>query len=344
MKRHASRWVGILCMLLSPLTAVPAADGRLEWVTTAEGPGVRVRGDGDDDWLLQESADLATWTSLGQGPVLGGRSNPPIRLLGSATGPTRFVRAVKTGGLFDDTLVRTITLTFGQANWQSLLTTSRSTGSNTVGALALDNGAAIPGIGARYKGNTSFSGMGSVPTKKSVNLTIDQSDPTADIMGYETLNLNNAYGDETILREPVYFNVMRRYTVCPRASLARLVINGTYWGLYSFVQQEDGDLIDEWFPSNDGDRWRAPNIGGGAGAGGGPPGGGPGGGGGFSSGGSALSFLGTNVSSYAANYELKKSSDSTNAWRRLVNVINVLNNTPSATFRDKVEEVLAVDR
>jgi len=336
-------WGGLVGLLLP---AVGAADARLEWVTTPDGPGIRVRGDADDDWFVEESTDLATWTVVGAGaPLLGGGTNAPVRSVGAADGPVRFLRAVKTGGLFDDTWIRTLSLTFTQANWQARLTNGRSTGTNTVGSLALDNGAAVPGIGARYKGNTSFSGMGAAPTKKSMNITLDATDPTADLMGYETLNLNNAYGDETILREPLYFNVMRRYTVCPRASLVRLVINEAYWGVYSFVQQQDGDLIDEWFPSNDGDRWRAPNIGGGAGGGG--PGGGPGGGGGgggFASGASALSYLGTDVSSYLLNYELKKSSDSTNAWKRLVNVITVLNNTASGVFRDKVEEVLAVDR
>ncbi len=348
MERKFWRWFGIVAWVVS-FDARPA-DGRLEWVPSlpnSEGPSVRVRGDADDDWLLEESSDLETWRTVGAGvPLLGGGTNAPVRAVGVGVGPVRFLRALKTGGLFDETLVRTISLTFTQANWQSRLTTSRTTGSNTLGSLTLDNGASHASIGARYKGNTSFTGMGgSAPTKKSVNLTIDETDPNGDLMGYETLNLNNAYGDETILRESLYFNVMRRYAVCPSAAWVQLFINGANWGVYCFVQQQDGDLIDEWFPSSDGDRWRAPNIGGGAGGGGpGGGGGGPGGGGGFSSGASALSYLGANVASYLNNYELKKSADSTNAWLRLVHVIDVLNNTPTTTFRETIEDVMAVDR
>jgi spore coat protein CotH len=59
---------------------------------------------------------------------------------------------------------------------------------------------------------------------------------------------------------------------------------------------------------------------------------------------SALGWLGTSVTNYQSNYELKKSADSTNAWQRLVHAIDVLNNTPSDQFRDKVEDVLDVDR
>ncbi|MCW5557535.1 MAG: CotH kinase family protein [Verrucomicrobiae bacterium] len=144
-----------------------------------------------------------------------------------------------------------------------------------------------------------------------------------------------AWRPDTITARTICFNVSVSYAPSPRGSLAKLYINGDYWGLYSLAQQEDGDLVKEWFPSNDGDRWRAPNVGGGQG--------GAGQGGGFSSAASALSWLGTNVSSYTRNYELKKSADSTNAWIRLVHAIDVLNNTATADLRDAVEDVLAVD-
>jgi hypothetical protein len=45
-------------------------------------------------------------------------------------------------------------------------------------------------------------------------------------------------------------------------------MNGKNWnwiGLVLWLEQQDGDLIDAWFPSSDRDRWRAPNIGGGTG-------------------------------------------------------------------------------
>jgi hypothetical protein len=166
-----------------------------------------------------------------------------------------------------------------------------------------------------------------------VNLSIEYTNAGARLLGYKTVNLNNAANDETIMREPVYFNIMRRYVPCPRGSMARLYINDAYWGVYSLIEQENSDLIEEYFPSTDGDRWRAPNTGGG---------GGGGGGGGFGGAGSAFSFLGTNVNSYRANYELK-SDNSTNAWQRLVNAIIVLSNTPAAELREKIEEVFAVD-
>jgi hypothetical protein len=326
----------VLIVAALAATGLHAAEAVLELFRDQGAPALRIWGSRKYDWFLEASPDLRTWSVLtDQPPLLANRTNPPVRRLSALPAPGgQFYRARQTEGLYDLSLLRTISLTFTQANWQTLLTQGRTTGSNTPALLDMDNGARIAGVGARYRGNTSFTGGpgGSAPAKKSLNLELDFTDPDARLLGYRTLNLNNAYGDETLLREPLFFSVMRQYAVCPRASLARLYINGAYWGVYSCAQQQNSDLVEEWFPSTDGDRWRAPNIGGG--------------GGGFSSGTSALSWLGTNLASYRAAYELK-TDNSTNAWQRLTNAIYVLNRTPTSpadAFRDALERVLAVDR
>ncbi|MCP5520844.1 MAG: CotH kinase family protein [Verrucomicrobiales bacterium] len=336
-----------LCLLLAVLPPnARAAEAQMELSPENGVPVLRLRGSAKADWWIESTTDLLSWSVLpGSAPLLADPDDPPSRELDPSGAPVMLHRARQTGGLYDLGILRAATLTFTQANWPTLLANGRNTGSNTPALLVMDNGARIEGVGARYKGNTSYTGMGggpggtAAPTKKSINLELDFTDPDARLMGYRTLNLNNAYGDETILREPIYFSVMNRYTVCPKGNLLRLSINDVDWGVYSFAQQENKDLIDEWFPSNDGDRWSAPNMPGGTGGGGGP-----GGGGGFSSGVSALSYLGASVSSYTSNYELNTTDNSTNAWERLVNACQVLNQTPAASLRDAVEDVLAVDR
>lgn len=299
-------------------------------------PSVRVIGDADNDWWILSSTSPTDWTNpVATGVLVAGDStNAPVRIVGEALdGEARFYRALKTDGMFDPGLLRTFRLTFTQSNWATLLANGRTTGSNTPVTVEMDNGLVRTNVGARYKGNTSYT-MGG--TKKSINLEIDWTDPESRALGYQTLNLNNAAGDETILREPLYFNVMNRYAPSPRASVAQLYINGANWGVYSLAQQEDSVLLKEWFPSNDGDRWKAPNVGGGTGGG---PGGG---GGGFASALSALSWQGPNVSTYRSYYELK-TDNSTNAWERLVNAIDILNNTPAANYRDEVDKAFAID-
>lgn len=306
---------------------------------------IQFLGDNDDDWYLQTSPDLVTWTHHTPFGVLhsGRGSNSVSRAITDLPEGSRFFRALKTDGLYDSNLLRTLSLTFTQANWQSLLTANYSRGSNiTAAQCVLDNGSTNRNVGVRYKGNTSYTMSGA---KKSLNIELDWTEPGGDLMGYKTLNLNNAAGDESILREPIYFGVLQNYAPGPKGSLVKLNINGAYWGVYSFAQQENSDLIKEWFPSADGDRWRTPNAAGGGGGGGGGlpgPGGGGGGGGAFSSPVSALSWQGADVARYKSYYTLK-TDNSTNAWERLVHAIDVLNNTPAARLGDEVDNVLAVD-
>lgn len=310
---------------------------------------LRVDGDADDEWWIESSPDLVTWQRQDAlGTVMSGNStNATVAAVEPPSSPTTFYRATRTAGFYDSTLMRTISLTFTQANWQTLLANNYGRDTNLAGTLKF-NGRTYEGVGVRYRGNTSYQ-MGG--TKKSVAIQVDHTVAGADIMGFDNLNLNNAAGDESIMREPLYFTIMRRFAVSPAGNFAKLYINGTYWGLYSNAQQEDGTLVKEFFPSNDGDRFRAPNVGGGTGGGGVPPGGGGfppgggggGGGGGFASGTSALRYLGTNIATYKSNYEFK-SGDVTNAWIRLQHATDVLVNTSATEFPEKIHEVLAVDR
>ncbi|MBM3836162.1 MAG: hypothetical protein FJ403_23460 [Verrucomicrobia bacterium] len=331
MARRQTQLLGPILGALFLALLVQRANGAEIYLDLAPpGPMIQVVGDKDDEWRFQVTSNFFNWASA---PALGtmfSDSLPkaiPTNYLGASV---QFFRAVRTEGLFDDEVLRTIRLTFTNSNWQTRLTSGRLSGLNTPCALVLDNGLTNNGVGARYKGNTSFEAGGA---KKSLNLEMDFLDPEGLLMGYRTVNLNNAAGDETLMREPVYFNVMHEFAPSPKGAMAKLFINGLYWGVYSFVEQENTILVKEWFPSNDGDRWRAPNIG--------NPG--PGGGGGFGGSASALTWLGSSIAAYQPNYQLK-TDNSTNAWERLVHVIDVLNNTPSEQFRDKVEEVLAVDR
>jgi spore coat protein CotH len=321
-----------MALLLVLLPVARAAGGQLRLKLNDARLLLHVEGAAGDEWRFQTSSDLVTWSNASAlGTVWSGTTNVGPLVAGSPNATRQFYRAVKTAGLYDVNVLRTLHLTFTQSNWRTLLTAYKASGSNLLATLSTD-GKEYAGVGVRYRGNTSYTMSGQ---KKSLNIEIDWTDPSARLMGYKTVNLNNAFGDETIMREPLYFNVMRRYAVCPSGSSVKLYINGEYWGVYSFAQQQDGDLVREWFPSNDGDRWRAPNMGGG---------GGPGGpGGGFGGGASALTYLGTNLATYQRNYELK-TDHSTNAWQQLLHATEVLNKTPTNQLRDRVEEVLAVDR
>ena len=326
----------ILSVALGLMPGAHAAEGRVRLQIQGTNTLLQIEGDHDRDWRVQAASHLTNWITLTNFGTLisGGQiTNAPWRATGQHTNAQQFFRAVQTEGLFDRTLFRTFNFIFTQANWPTLLANGRNTGSNVYGTVFLDNGATNFAVGARYKGNTSYTASG---TKKSINVEFDWQDTNADLMTYQTANLNNAFGDETIMREPIYFSVMSQYTPCPKGAMARVNINGALWGVYSLAQQENGQLISEWFPSNNGDRWRTPNA---------PVGGGGGGGGGFTGSNSALAYLNsTNISTYLPHYQLQTANSPTNvAWARLINALQVLNTTPTNQLRDKIEDVLALD-
>lgn len=308
-----------------------AADGSVEIQISNNVVLLKVDGDKDDDWWMQTSTNLTSWTTLTNfGTLLSGNeTNAPWRSAGNKAATSTYYRAKQTAGLFETNLFRKISLTYTQATataFSNAMHLGRQYETNIyLPSLWLENGATNLHVGARFKGNSSYTGL-----RRSINLTFDQVTTNADLMGFETINLNNANLDPTVMREALYFNVMRQYTPCPQGSVCQLFANGTLWSVFCLIQQENGELIKEWFPSNNGDRWRAPNSAGGIN---------------FSSSNSAfIVFTNANVWAYTNHYWLKSTSTNTlTAYQRLTNAIYNLHLTPPATWRDKIEDAWAVD-
>lgn len=168
-------------------------------------------------------------------------------------------------GLYDPTVLRTFELTFGQSDWWEQLTANYESEVEIPADLTVD-GEVYPGVGVRFKGMTSYQMTGN-SRKKSFNISLDFQDPDQRLMGYKTLNLNNAASDPTFLREALYFDAARRYVPCPRVSFVRLFINGESWGLYVHVEQLNAEMIEEWFDDPLGTRWKVPFAGGDQGTG-----------------------------------------------------------------------------
>ena len=255
-------------------------------------------------------------------------------------------------GLYDQSMIRTIDLNFSQSNYWTQLTNNYDSKTEIAADMTVD-GVTYPNVGVRFKGNTSYF-MTGTSQKKSFNINTEFTDPSLDIMGYTTLNLNNCFQDNSMLREFIYLNQIRNHIPAAKAAFVHLNINGQSWGIYPNVQQINGEFIKEWFLSNDGTRWRATvettgggGPGGGGPGGGGPGGGGPGGGGGggaqWGDGTTALNYLGQDTALYQQHYTLKKTS-SANPWDALVRVTDVLENTPLADLEDSLKNVLDIDR
>ena len=258
----------------------------------------------------------------------------PFQMRFSDDGRRLVTGARASEGMYDENIIRKFEFVFDQSNYWALLTNNYNSKTDLPATLYVD-GEKFEQVGIRFKGQTSYSRANNTQ-KKSFNISMDYADPDQEVMGYETMNLNNSYEDPTFLREVLYLHFNRRHIPAAQANYVHLYINGQDWGVYPSVQQLNGDFLEQWFLSNDGTRWRAERTAGVGGPGG--PGGNP-----FGAGTSSLNYLGADTSLYTPNYTLKTAKKA-NPWDDLVHACDVLNNPPLAQLEDTLKKVFDTDR
>ncbi len=255
----------------------------------------------------------------------------PAELKFSSDGKRLISGSDATDGFFQLNKIRRIELEFDQTDFWTKLTSNYQSKTDLPARLIHD-GKTYSNVGVRFKGQTSYQRVTGM--KKSFNITMDYQDSTQNLKGYETINLNNSFEDNSFMREVFYENITRPFSPSLKANYAHLFINGQDWGLYPCVQALDGDYTEEWFLSNEGTRWRAERT---------TPGGGGPGGGGFGAGTSTLNYLGDDPTLYTPHYTLKKSTI-TDHWSKLAFMTKVLNNVSLDQLEDTLNKVLDVDR
>lgn len=234
-------------------------------------------------------------------------------------------------GLYDQSLVKSIYLTFPQANYWTLMQNNYASQTDIPATMVVD-GVTYDSVGVRFKGQTSYQQTQN-SQKKSFNITVDYVDPNQKLDGYQTLNLNNCFQDESFLREVFFQNKIKKYIPAAKSAFVKLYINGANWGVYPNVQQLNKDFLEEWYLSNDGTHWRADK----------PPGSPGGPGGGWGDGTAALNYLGATTTPYQSYYTLK-STNSATPWNDLINTTNILNNTALASLPTALPPVLDIDK
>ncbi len=225
---------------------------------------------------------------------------------------------------YDIATIRDVYLQFSQTNYWQQMEANFAAKTNLEADMTVD-GVVYPDVGVRFRGETSHNSLPSAPQqgwdKENFKISMDFTVTSQDIQGYDNLNFNNCFYDPTFLREVMSFYVMRQHGVAPKANWIRLHINGTYWGLYVNAQQPNKDMFKEWFRSNDGNRYQCnPTIGG------------------YQNGRCCYTWLGTNLTSYFDAYNVKQGDAAD-----LMNICDVLNNTPSGTLQSVLPDVFNVD-
>ncbi len=218
--------------------------------------------------------------------------------------------------LFDGDAVHEIHLTFDQPDWWNTLVDNYENYEDIPYlAASFDWGAVhFDSIGVRLKGNSSYMAYPGV--KKSFKLDIDEYVASQEIDGLDKLNLNNGFLDPSFVRERAAYEVCASTGLATcRTNFAAVYINGDYWGLYTLIEQMDKEFIESrWGAGEDGNLWKGEPHG-------------------------SFEWLGSNESSYYNMYELK-TNETLNDWSSLVDLIDRVNNTPTAALADSLHNAM----
>lgn len=288
--------------------------------------------------------------ALGRAPAPAAAAGPD-RLPAPARVPVRHYRspaeAAQQGeapakALYGEDAVRDLELTFASDNWLSLLGCDRQPGMGggpgggaasvprvDVPADLVIDGVAIGRVGVHCKGNSTLNASGS---KKPLNITTDAFVPGQKAFGIDVMNLNNNWNDPSQLREALALRMLGQYMPVSRFAFARLRVQGKVIGLYSMVEQVNGEWAKRWYDEDDGMVVKGDSpirIA-------------------FDS--SPLTWQGEDLAPYKANYEVKgKAAEGDAGYEELREMIRALSAPTSAggisdaEFEAKINGVIDVD-
>ncbi|MFI3262544.1 MAG: CotH kinase family protein [Rikenellaceae bacterium] len=119
-------------------------------------------------------------------------------------------------------------------------------------------------VGVRYKGNSSLSSTYSSGNGKySMKLDFDQFEDDYPALknqrfyGFKQLNLNNNYEDCSFMRDKVVSDILREFGVAAaHTSFCELYVNGTYYGLYTIIEEVDDTVIKTQFDDGSGNTYK----------------------------------------------------------------------------------------
>ena len=174
------------------------------------------------------------------------------------------------------------------------------------------DGTFIDSIGIEFKGNSSFGCCG---TKRSIKITFNNYVSGKKYDGLTVIDLNNNALDPTMMREKLMLDFMNAEGLpAPRCAFAKVNYNGQFIGVYKMIEQVNKQFISTHYSDWGGNLFKGDPQG-------------------------DLMWHGSTASAYYPYYELH-SNKVANDWSDLVNLIDNINNTPAANFRDTLESVL----
>ncbi len=112
-------------------------------------------------------------------------------------------------------------------------------------------GIVFPEVSIHIKG--VYGSSRTLDAKAAFSVDINEYVVDQRLRGLETLKLNNMVQDSSYVHESLAYAFFRHMGVpAPRTGWARVTINGTYYGLYAFIEAEDDRFLARWFEDNSG--------------------------------------------------------------------------------------------
>lgn len=193
---------------------------------------------------------------------------------------------------------------------------------------AFVNGTRFDSVGIRYKGNSSYFRTRKETIKKlPLNVKLDFKIKSQSLKdGQGTIKLSNAFLDPSFLRDPLAFEVIRRYMPAPLCNFIKVYVNDQFYGLYINTESIDEEFLEKHYETRSGflvkcdpDNWKRVRSQSGC-----PKGEN-----------ASLVYLNESPGCYDAFYEV----DDPASWKPLLNIIKVLNKAP-----EQIESVLDIDQ
>lgn len=211
--------------------------------------------------------------------------------------------------IFNMTYIHQLHITFPYSNFYDSLIWSHA--NDTYLSVDIDfNGQIYNQVGIKAKGNSSFNGPGQ---KKSFKLDLNRFVSGQDMHGLKKINFNNSFKDPSFMREKLCNDFLIEHQLpAPRTTYCNVYMNNQLWGLYVVVEEVDDEFCESWFGNKDGNLFKGDPHG-------------------------DLRWKGSSAQNlYEADYELQNNS-SLNNWGDLINLIDLINNTPANTLEQTLE-------
>jgi spore coat protein CotH len=143
------------------------------------------------------------------------------------------VGAQTAANLFDDRVLHTLQIAIHSRDWDRLRSTYLQ--NDFYPADLTWNGLRVTNVGVRSRGRFSRSGV-----KPALTIDFAHYSTRGQFLGLRALVLDNLTEDKSMIRERAAMAFLRRFGVpAPRASFARVFVNGQYAGLYAMIEEVD---------------------------------------------------------------------------------------------------------